>query len=221
MPAPARSRAAHRPPSCPTPCPGGCTFAEDPAIAAPAARLIWHAGLDPGTLGVEAVPAATSDPDAIDPAALGKWLTIAVDADGREHAVLSDGWRHIRLDVEAGTLSAGPVILRYRLEGSASARPKLLPLRRLVDFSLHRRFARALYPADPRVARWLMTLQVLDGLSVGASQREIGEALFGPERVATGWAGSSDSLRSRVRRLAEEARRLARGGYRLLMQRTR
>lgn len=108
------------------------------------------------------------------------------DAEGGEHAVLSDGWHHIRLDVEAGTLSAGPVILRYGLEGSMSARPKLLPLRRLVDFSLHRRFARALYPVDPRVARWLMTLQVLDGLAARASQREIGEALYGAERVSDG-----------------------------------
>lgn len=153
--------------------------------------------------------------------ALGKWLSIAVDAEGCEHAVLSDGWRHIRLDVEAGSLSAGPVILRYRLEGVASARAKLLPLRRLVDFSLHRRFARALYPADPRVARWLVMLQVLDGLSAGASQREIGEALYGAERVTVEWEGRSDSLRSRVRRLAAEARRLARGGYRLLMRRAR
>lgn len=167
------------------------------------------------------MPAAAGDPDAINPAAFGKWLTIAVDAEGREHAVLSDGWHHIRLDVEAGTLSAGPVILRYRLEGSISARPKLLPLRRLVDFSLHRRFARSLYPADPRVARWLVMLQVLDGLSAGARQREIGEALYGAERVAREWEGRSDSLRSRVRRLAAEARRLARGGYRLLMRCTR
>mgnify|MGYP000084627905 CR=1 FL=1 len=221
MPARVRSRAARPLWSRPTPCPGGCTFAEDPAIAAPAARLIWRAGLDPGTLAVEAVPASGADPDAIDPAALGEWLTIAVDAEGREHAVLSDGWHHIRLDVEAGTLSAGPVLLRYRLEGSVSSHPKLLPLRRLVDFSLHRRFARSLYPADPRIARWLTALQVLDGLAAGAGQREIGEALYGAERVAGEWEGRADSLRSRVRRLTAEARRLARGGYRLLMRHAR
>lgn len=157
------------------------------------------------------------NPDAIDPAALGEWLTIAADVEGREHAVLSDGWHHIRLDLDAGTLAEGPVILRYRLEGSVSTRPKLLPLRRLIHFLLHRRFAHALYPADPRVARWLAALQVLDGLAAGASQREIGEALYGAERVTGEWEGRSDSLRSRVRRLTAEARRLARGGYRLLM----
>lgn len=165
------------------------------------------------------MPASADNPDAIDPVVLGKWLSIAVDAEGREHAVLGDGWHHIRLDVEAGTLAGGPVILRYRLEGIASARAKLLPLRRLIDFLLHRRFARALYPADPRIARWLVMLQVLDGLSAGASQRDIGEAVYGAARVASDWEGRSDSLRSRVRRLAIGARRLSRGGYRLLMLR--
>src|ERR1700751_1225941 len=103
-------------------CPGGCIFAENPALAAPEARLIWHADLDPGALAVEAVPAARADPDAIDPVALGAWLTAVSDGKGREHAVFSDGWHHIRLDVEAGTLSSGPVVLRYRLQGSVSAR---------------------------------------------------------------------------------------------------
>jgi hypothetical protein len=204
------------PPS--TLCPGGCIFAEDPAIAAPAARLLWQADLDPGTLAVEAVPASRADRDAIDPAALGAWLTAVADPNGCEHAVLSDGWHHIRFDVEAGTLAAGPVILRYRLEGSVSAQPQLLPLRRLVEFSLHRHFARSLHPADPRIARWLVTLQVADGLASGASLRGIAEALYGTERVTAEWEGASDSLRSRVRRLAAEAQRLARGGYRMLMK---
>jgi len=184
--------------------------------------LIWHADLDPGTLSVEAVPAGPAgpaDPDAIDPGTLDAWLAMTADRTGREHAVLSDGWHHIRFDVENGTLSSGPVVLRYQLEGSISARPRLLPLRRLVEFSLHRRFARSLYPRDPRIARWLLTLQVHDGLAAGASQREIGEALYGTARVADEWDGASDSLRSRVRRMAAEGGRLAKGGWRLLMRR--
>lgn len=217
------SAVTHGPPHAipPDPLPWGCTFAEDPAIAAPGARLIWHAGLDPSTPVVEAMPAAARDPNAIDPAAFGQWLTVAADMHDREHAVLSDGWHHIRFDVVAGTLSAGPVILRYRLQGSVAMRPKLLPLRRLIDFSLHRRFARSLYPADPRIARWLAMLQVLDGLSAGASQREIAEALFGTGRVTAEWERErrSDSIRSRVRRLAAGALKLARGGYRDLMSR--
>ncbi len=134
--------------------------------------------------------------------------------------MISDGWHRIRLDVARGTLSSGPVILRCRIEAIGSAVPKLLPLKRLVDFALHRRFARALYPADPRIERWLIALQVLDGLADGASHRELAEALYGVERVASDWGGRSDSLRSRVRRLVAEAKRLSRGGYRHLLRKT-
>jgi hypothetical protein len=113
---------------------GGCTFAERPDIAAPDARLIWHADLDPGTLQVRVLPIARGDPDQVDPERLRPWLAIVTDQDGQEHAVLSDGWHHIRLDVEAGSLAQGhPVLLQYRLTGVASASPKILPLRRLLD----------------------------------------------------------------------------------------
>jgi hypothetical protein len=200
------------------PCPGGFIFAENPAIAAPQARLIWHADLDPGTILVEAEPALRDEGDAIDPRALAAWLTLATNPDGREHAVLSDGRHHIRFDVGAGTLMSGPVMLRYRLAGTVSAQAKLLPLRRLVEFCIDRRFRAALYPPDPRVERWLVALRVHDGLAAGASLREIAGALYGAQRVAADWSDASDSMRSRVRRLAAEARRLARGGYRFLMR---
>lgn len=62
-------------------------------------------------------------------------------------------------------------------------------------------------------------LRVHDAIGRGASQREIGAALFGEERVARDWVGESDSLRSRVRRLVGEAHAMARGGYRQLMRR--
>ncbi len=198
--------------------PGGFTFAENPPKAAPDARLIWRADLDPGTLAVTAVPAGSEDPDAIDPAALAPWLSLVTGGDGREHAVLSDGLRHIRLDVLSGTLGDGPVILGYCLSGRVSAAPKILPLRRLIALAGERRFLSSLFPVDPRVARWIEVLRVHDALSEGASQREIAQVLFGAERVTRDWHDGSDSLRSRVRRLAAEARRLAKGGYRFLMR---
>lgn len=198
---------------------GGCTFAEHPDRPAPSARIIWHADLDPGTIGVAAEPADPSDPDSLHIDRIASWLAIAVDTAGREHVVLSDGWHHIRLDVEEGRLTGQEaVLLRYRLHGLASAETRLLPLRRLLDLCRHRRFARTLFPRDPRIARGLEMLRVHDALSSGASQREIGEALFGAERVREDWSNGSDSLRSRVRRLVREARDMARGGYRQLMR---
>lgn len=199
---------------------GGCTFAEHPARAAPDARIIWHANLDPGTLRVTAVPTGRDDPDGLDPDRLRAWLAIATDGDGHEHVVLSDGWHHIRLDIEDGSLAVrGPVRLDYRLSGVASAETKILPLRRFLHLCRRGRFGRSLFPADPRVERWLAVLRVRDALVAGASQREIGAALFGEDRIARDWGSQADSLRSRVRRLAREARAMAGGGYRCLMLR--
>ncbi len=199
---------------------GGFTFAEQPDRAAPAARIIWHADLDPGTIGVAAVPADPSDPESLRIDRISSWLAMAVDADGREHVCLSDGWHHIRLDVEEGRLTGQEaVLLNYRLRGLASAEHRVLPLRRLLDLCRHRRFARSLFPRDPWIDRGIAMLRVHDAIREGASQREIGAALFGDDRVAQDWNDGSDSLRSRVRRLVKDARDMARGGYRQLMRR--
>jgi len=201
---------------------GGCTFAEDPARSAPEARIIWHADLDPGTIGVTAFTAHPTDPDSICIDKLAPWLTVAIDPEGREHAVLSDGWHHIRLDILEGRLEGQEaVLLRYELRGLASADARLLPLSRFLHLCQHRRFARSLFPRDSWIDRGIEMLRVYDALSEGASQREIGAALFGDGRVRQDWSAGSDSLRSRVRRLVRDARSMARGGYRQLMQRKR
>lgn len=166
------------------------------------------------------MPSDPAHPDSLHLDRLLPWLMIATDGQGREHAVLSDGWHHIRLDVEEGRLTGQEaVLLHYRLSGLASAENRVLSLRRLLDLCRHRRFARTLYPRDPGIERLIDMLRVHDAVRDGASQREIGAALFGDERVARDWSGESDSLRSRVRRLAREARDMARGGYRQLMRR--
>ena len=212
----ARRAARSRPSTIPRN--GGFTFAECPDLAAPEARIIWRADLDPGTLTVTASPTVDRDPDGIDPAALTPWLTIVADPDGVEHAVLSDGWHHIRLDLDAGTLTGdSPIVLSYRLRGIASAVTKILPLRRLLHLCRHRRFAASLFPNDRRIERWIELLRVHDALVDGASQREIANALFGRERVEREWSAASDSLRSRTRRLIREATAMAQGDYRLLL----
>lgn len=195
---------------------GVFTFAESPGRTAPDARLIWHADCDPGILRATAAPTSSSDPDGITPALLGRWLSVVADMSG-EHVVLSDGWRHIRLDIACGSLDAGPVVLHYQLAGLVSAEHAILPLRRFLDLCRNRRFSVSLYPPDRRVARWIVALRVHDALVAGASQRDIARVLFGGDLALDTGARESDSLRSRVRRLVADARRLAGGGYRLLM----
>jgi len=198
---------------------GGCTFAEDPARSAPEARIIWHADLDPATLSVIAIPTDRADPDGLDLEEVAAWLTVVTDPDGYDHALLSDGRHHIRLDVAQGRLAGETMVhLHYRLHGLGSAEVGILPLRRLLHLQRHRRFSRSLFPRDPWIERGIQLLRVHDALADGATQREIGAVLFGKARVAEDWNDRSDSLRSRIRRLVREAKTLALGGYRDLMR---
>lgn len=199
-------------------CNGGFTFAERPEAEAPEARIIWRADLDPGTLNVTATPTVDGDPEGVDPAALAPFLTVAADTAGKEHAVLSDGLHHIRLDLDAGSLTTGsPVVFTFSLRGIAGSMARVLPLRRLLDLCRHRRFTASLFPYDPRIDRWILLLRVHDALCDGASQREIAIALYGADRVAREWSGRSDSLRSHTRRLIRDAQAMAQGGYRSLL----
>jgi hypothetical protein len=200
---------------------GGFTFAEHPEREAPEARIIWRADLDPGTLRVVAVNARADDApdDLFEARMLAPWLTIARAADGVEHAVISDGWHHIRLDVAGVSIESGePVMLHYPASGLTSAERAIKPIRQFLHFCRHRRFAGALFPVDSRIDRELAKLRVHDAIAAGASHREIAIALFGAHRMADGWDGRSDSLRSRVRRLVCDARSMARGSYRSLLR---
>ena len=194
-------------------------LAEDPAVTARHARLFWRADLDPGALRVIARPAVSRDPAGWSFHHLRRFLSLICDAEGREHAVLSDGQHHIRLDVEEGTLAEGPVTLHYLLDRGRDADRQLETVRRLAALRADRRFSNERFPLDPHSPRNALVLRVHDALRGGATQRDIAQILVGPERVQGEWHGRSDALRSRVRRLVGEARRLAAGGYRRLLQR--
>ena len=181
--------------------------------------MLWDAALDPEILRVMAVATVSTDTEAVPIAALRPWLTIVPAPSGGEHAVFSDGWHRIRIDLTDGSLARGPVILHYALHGVRYTQCKIPALRRLVHLFAHRCFPSGLFPIDPRINRLLMILRAGDVLRMGASQRELAQILFGVARVADEWSGRSDALRSQVRRLATEARRLAGGGYRALLRR--
>lgn len=63
----------------------------------------------------------------------------------------------------------------------------------------------------------LRTLQALDGVLAGASQRRVAEVLFGPDTVARDWHSDGD-LRAQVRRLIRRGWRLVQGDYRRLLR---
>lgn len=148
--------------------------------------------------------------------ALGFRATVIAYGD-REYVVLDDGFHRLRLDIIAGTIRDGPVLPVFEVRGLSSIEPKLQTLSRI---SLLARFglrSGSLWPAERRMARWVDMLRVHDAVQDGASQREIGGALFGAGRIANDWYDGSDSLRSHVRRLVKLAQAMAGGGYRGLL----
>lgn len=194
---------------------GGCTFAEDPAIPASTARLLWRGDRDPTVLTARAEHVAPDDPDAILLETLPGWATL-VDAGPRQHLVLADGVRRLRVDIE-GSLTDGPVRLHYELAGIHGVETKLHTLKRLLAALRLGRFARGLELVPPRADRLGMMLRAHDLAAAGASHRAIAVELFGAERVSNEWRTSSDSLRLRVQRLCRDAAKMVDGGYLALL----
>ncbi len=193
----------------------GCPFAAPFDVDALAASPFWLASVDPSVLPVRAVVPHHTE-DAFDVMDLGQVVTVFRDRCGTEHVQIGYAPRPIRLHVESGTVLRGSVALHASL-GGCSVQSRLRTLRRLLDLRrLGRPRTRDDVP-DVRGVRLAFTLQVLDGLDAGASQREIGIALFGAERVHEEWRGISDYLRSRVCRAIRLGNALREGGYRQLL----
>ena len=166
---------------------------------------------------VETCSAADGDPDAFDLRRFSAIATVVITPEGREHLALSDGYRRIRIDVEAGSVCHGPVRFRYRLEGLHGLDARILTLRRLVALSRWGRFVRHLHPPERQAARWIAALRVHDGIRDGASHQGIARALYGSKITDETWGRGSDFLRLRIQRLARISRHMVGGGYRGLL----
>ena len=184
---------------------------EAPDATAPDARPVWCGEVHAGVLGIEAAP--PSSEDVFDLERFAAISTLAMSTDEREHWLIADGLQAIRIDVVAGTLSDGPVELRYRLAGLAAAERPVLTLRRLLALSRTGAFSRSLHPNEPRAKRWVLMLRVHDALAAGANQRAIAAELLGSGAAMERWRVEAPSLRSQVQRLVQAARRSAGGGF--------
>ena len=184
---------------------------EPPDLAAPEARPLWRAEVHPYVLGVEAGP--PNGEDAFDLARFGAISTFATAPDGREHLLICDGFRALRMDVLAGTIADGPAELRYRLAGMVSAERPVLTLRRLLALCRAGRFSRSLHAHEVRAKRWLLMLRAHDSLTAGANQRQIAAELLGGCAARERWRMETPSLRSQVQRLVFGARQMALGGF--------
>ena len=190
---------------------------EAPDLPAKSARPMWRGDSHPPVLRAVAGPVRLPA-DAFDIGSLAPRASLVRGGDHREHWLLSDGLRTIRLDLVAGTLRAGPVQLDYTLTGAASAERPLLTLRRLLALCRSGRFARSLHGAEARARRWILLLRAWDALSEGAPQREIAAELLDPHAREPGWRTSMPSVRVQAQRLAHGARAMGAGGFRELLR---
>ena len=133
-----------------------------------------------------------------------------------EELLLRDGVRHVRLLIRSGSVLDGPGRLRFAIWGLRDLERQLLTLRQVGALARSGRLPRRFAGTDPKNAHWTRLLRIHDALDEGASQREIAECLFGKDWVTSGWDGHSDFLRSRLRRMIANSRRLVAGGYRAL-----
>lgn len=193
---------------------GGSCFAEDPSTPAWRARILFNAATDPSVLPCDVV---CEDPEGFGLAQIGCFSAVLRGKDSLEHVVLTDGLHRLRLDVRGGTLTESPVRLRFALDGLRSIEAPLLTLRRLVAVDRRGAMPLGLYGRDRRAGRWIAALRADDAQRSGASQRDVAQLLFGIERVRDDWTGTSDYLRSQVRRLLRFGERMRGGGWRSLL----
>lgn len=194
----------------------GLVAFEPPELAVPLARPLWSAEVHRSVLVVERGGSPGAG-DAFDLERLAAIATV-IGSSAREHLLLSDGWRAVRLDGPAGIFSTDPASLRYVLEGVAAAERPLLTLRRFLSLYRSGRFPRSLHRPEPRARRWILMLRANDALHAGADQREIAQVLFSRTTTEPGWRSREPSVRSQAQRLVRSARAFARGDYRVLLR---
>lgn len=194
----------------PVPRNGGCTFAENPALPAAQANILWTAALDLDVLPVVAYPARANEVG-FD---LADWSGRAaiVTSDDREHVTLRHGGGLLRVDVAAGTLLEGPVMLAHCVTDPADLEAKLPVLRTLYAVCTSGPNT-VRYVPDLRLERLITALRVLDARVAGASLRDIAIALLGDD-VPDKWPGDGECMKSWVRRLVALSETLRRAGPR-------
>ena len=107
--------------------------------------------------------------------------------------------------------------LRFVFDGLRRIDAPLLTLQRLVGIDRRGTMPFGLFTPERRAGRWIAALRAHDIARAGGSQRDVAEALFGAPRVRQDWCGTSDYLRSQVRRLLGFGERMRSGAWRELL----
>jgi hypothetical protein len=198
---------------CGEPAGFGLVAFEPPDLGVPDARPLWSSAADPHVLAVE--PArGTAPADLIDLRRFAALASVAATGE-RDHLLLSDGLRTVRLDGPPGTFGVEPVGLRYLI---GRAEPTLRTLHRFLRLCRTGAFPAFPPRQDGRARRLALMLRAYDALVSGACQREIAHVLLSASANEPRWRSRESSARSQAQRLVRSARTFAGGRYRSLLR---
>ena len=159
---------------------------------------MWSAAVDPRVLVVRAEAASGERARCLDAASSGARTLVGSAC---EHLLLLRRGESVRLDVIAGTTTAGPVVLHFDIVDDDR-----LPVRLAAIQSF------AAPPAIGRrhvqLAQRLLALHALDARQMGASLRETADVVLGPGD----WPGDGEHRKSLVRRLVTAGGQMIRAG---------
>lgn len=177
---------------------GGCTFPEDPGQSCAHILPIWSAAIDPRVLVVQAVTLIESVGRPFD---LKMSDTRVLRGRQAEHLLVERDNALFRLDVIEGTVTAGPVSLRFNL-----ADDERLPAQISVISAYRRTTLPA--PRHTQLGNRLLALHALDVRHAGASLRETADIILGPGA----WPGEGEHRKSLVRRMVVAGERMISAG---------
>lgn len=193
---------------------GGCIDLENPDRDARAARPQWTVPAVTLTIVPAGAVSATAPPFNVWRLSGPKVLSVGARHDLALATGAGGGGIAVTLDAD---LLLGDA---YAFQVPAAVEPKqALPVMVGVRSAMQG-IARPTAATAARVNRTtlvhLRALQVLDGVSAGASHRTIARVLFGTAAVARRWTADGE-LRAQLRYLLRRARALRDGGYRRLL----
>lgn len=191
---------------------GGCDFPAKPRLTAGEQPVLWSESADTAVLRLVA-DVRLQSAAGLETRALFSAETLLTT--GELHLLLRDIVPNLHLIADAQVQSGDRLAVLIPLDRDGLDR--LAALDRLL-----RHLAGYRVPADPRVTaqqrrRLKAMLRAMDARQHRASQREIAEALFGPDRVdREHWPTSP--LRDAVRDLLKDGAEMIAGGYRKLLR---
>jgi hypothetical protein len=193
---------------------GGCDFVTDCGRRGGPVTTLWTPEADHATLRLVMTNTASA-PTGLWFAKIMPFATLFSDTvTGERSLVIADECHQVQCTLDVAFNCAAKTGVLFQIEAGATLSAQLAAMTQLDNLVKYGHMQRM---PVARIDRHLLQLRALDARQAGLSLRAIAALLF-PNRLATeGWPGPSDSLRSMIRRLVDNATRMSENGYRDLL----